>query len=153
MEILISGRPTKITKKETREILNWIDRELRVDRFKTPILINLKFIKNLKYKNGYRGSAIWDDDNHRPREFTIEVDSELSKSMSTKVLIHEMVHVRQYAEGKLKDLLRYFSLKRWGKRIINEDKIAYKQLPWEREAYRLEKKYYKIWRDYNKKCR
>lgn len=150
MDIKISGRPTKITKKETREILRWMARELCVDRYKTPLFINLKFVKNLKKKNGYRGSAIWDDDNHRPREFTVEIDSELTRSMSTKVLMHEMVHVRQYAQGKLKDLLRYFSLKRWGKRIIDEDKIAYRQLPWEKEAYRLEKKYYKI---YNKKCR
>lgn len=151
MEVNITGRPRNITKKETREVLEWIARELRVNHYKTPLSININFKKDLKKKTGYKGSAIWDDDNHRPKQFTVEIDAGISYRLSVTTLIHEMVHVKQYAKGQLKDLLRNFSLKRWGTKLIDEEKIAYKQLPWEKEAYRLEKIYYKNWKAYKRK--
>lgn len=153
MDVKISGKPKNITKKETRALLNWVARELCVDRYKTPIFIKLKFIKNLMKSRRYRGSAIWDDNNHRPREFTVEVDANLTKKLSTETILHEMVHVKQYAKGELKDLMRYFSLKRWGSRLVDESKIAYDRLPWEKEAYKLEEVLFQKWKEYKSKKR
>ena len=153
MRTKISGEPKNITKKETREIISWLARELCVDRFKTPLDIDVKFRKNLKKRYGYRGSAIWEDDNHRPRMFTIDIDGGLTRRMSLLTLIHEMVHVKQYSKGQLKDLLRHYTLKKWGTKLIDESKVGYWKLPWELEAYRLEEVYYKKWQVYNrKKC-
>jgi hypothetical protein len=126
-------------------------RELRIGPYKNPLFIKLRFIKNLKKNYGYRGSAIWDDDNHRPREFVIECDDSLSKKMSTLVLLHEMTHVKQYAKGQLKDLMRSFRLKRWGNKLVDECKTKYSKRPWEVEAYKFEKEYYEKWKVYNKK--
>lgn len=150
MKIQTSGHPKNITKKEIRDILKWAACEFRVNRFKTPLFIKLKFIQNLKKKHGYRGSAIWDDDNHRPREFTIEVDAGLTRRMTTITLLHEFCHVEQYARGRLKDLMRHYSLKKWEKKIINENKTKYMKLPWEREAYKLELELYEKWKKFTK---
>lgn len=151
MKIYITGSPSSITRAEAREVIKWMASEMKIDHYRDPIWINLKFRKNLKKRNGYRGSAVWDDRNHRPKSFTIEVDDNLTKRVSIATMIHEMVHVKQYAKGELKDYMRSYCIKRWGSREVNVLKIRYREYPWEKEAYAFEEKYYKRWIEYNKK--
>lgn len=77
------------------------------------------------------GYAYMEDDN---RTFTIE----LEKSMKVKDLIvavcHEMVHIKQYAKNEMGD-----DGARWKKTKVKKG-TKYYDLPWEKEAYRLEYK-------------
>src|SRR3990172_1008800 len=100
IELSIRGDAATLKKKEVREIIRWMSHEMGIDRNRNPIWINLHFKKYLKKYYGHKGTAIWEDTNHRPREFTIECDADLSKLMTTRVLLHEVVHVKQYVKGQ-----------------------------------------------------
>lgn len=50
-------------------------------------------------------------------------------------LAHEMVHVKQYATGELRDYVKSTSLNRWQGKIIDDSKISYWDRPWEIEAF------------------
>ena len=67
-----------------------------------------------------------------------EFDLELRKGMSLFDLIstvcHEMVHVKQYYRGELKDINGY---QKWKSKKFRDD-MDYLQQPWEKEAFRLE---------------
>lgn len=53
-------------------------------------------------------------------------------------LAHELIHVKQYLEGRLADTdLGQF----WEGRFIDTSKVAYSELPWEVEAHALEGNY------------
>ena len=57
------------------------------------------------------------------------------------VLAHEMVHVKQYAKGEMKDYIRMKSVKFQGK-IYNDEEMDYWDHPWEIEAHGREKGLY-----------
>lgn len=62
--------------------------------------------------------------------FTIEVNKRLVIKSIIKTVLHEMIHVQQYAEGRLTQT-------EWmGK---PHPKLPYKELPWEVEAFKMEK--------------
>jgi hypothetical protein len=76
-------------------------------------------------------------DIYRPREFLIEIDPKLNLELYTKTIIHELIHVRQWVKGILKE--------RRGKMFYkNEifDDLDYWQYPHEIEAHSLEGSYY-----------
>jgi hypothetical protein len=151
MNICIKGVSRNLTKTEIKDILHWMIVELRLDRYKNPIFIEVDVIKNLFKKTGAMGFGTWEDTNYRPREFSIDMDAGLTKKHSIRTLIHEMIHISQFAKGKMQDLLLNNSLKKWCKEVINQDELDYEQHPWEQEAYRLEDYYYKLYK--NKKRR
>jgi hypothetical protein len=157
MKICISGASERIDKKNVRSVLKWLEKELRLDRFKTPISVKVKFIKNLYKNTGCYGQIIWEDTNYRPRKFSIDIDPKSYVSKITKTLIHEMIHVSQFASGKMQDSLRVFNQRRWStkwnKKFIDMDKVDYDDHPWEIEAYALEPIYYEKWKVYKRKNR
>lgn len=55
-----------------------------------------------------------------------------------EALAHEMVHLKQYAKGELKDLIRPPKLVRWKTEYFHADKTDYYFAPWEIEAYGLQ---------------
>ena len=65
-----------------------------------------------------------------------------------------MVHVMQYATGKMKDLNNEGSTVYW--RGYNYTNYEYRRQPWERQAYRLQEILLREWKKYvgsNKCCR
>lgn len=86
----------------------------------------------------------WEDTNYRPRKFSIVVSPRLSRKQQISSIVHEMVHVRQFAKGELMDYMnhRYDKYTKWKNKLISI-KVPYRKRPWEIEAYRLEKKLYK----------
>ena len=78
------------------------------------------------------GFAMMTDDN---RTFEIEVDKNIKLNDFVTTLCHEMIHVKQYARKEINgvDLC-------WKGRNIPKD-TDYWNLPWEKEAYRLQKRY------------
>jgi len=68
------------------------------------------------------------------REFTIEVSKDLTLKDFVTTVCHEMVHVKQYAR---KEIDGYGE--KWKGRKITP-KTDYYDLPWEKEAYRMQDK-------------
>ena len=76
------------------------------------------------------------------RNFNIDVNKNVSIKDLVSTIIHEMVHVKQFAR---KEMSVYGM--RWKSKNIPE-KTDYMDLPWEKEAYRLEAKLVKeIWEE------
>lgn len=74
---------------------------------------------------------------YKPREFLIEIDPKLDLELYTKTILHELVHLRQWVQGTLKE--------RRGK-VYYKDKtfedLEYWDYPHEVEAHSLEEMYY-----------
>jgi hypothetical protein len=76
------------------------------------------------------------EDNNR--QFEIEISRNLSLRDFVTALCHEMVHVKQFARKELCAEVSG-SLTRWKKSKVSES-TDYWDLPWEKEAYRMESK-------------
>ena len=68
------------------------------------------------------------------REFEIECSRDLTLKDLVTTICHEMVHAKQYARKEMSD--NGFT---WKKKQINE-KTPYFDLPWEKEAYKMQDK-------------
>ena len=94
-------------------------------------------LSGLKKEERCSGICEWMDDSFRPREFVIHVDNVQSFLEQLRTLSHELVHVKQYATGELYDYQRgYWSKVRWRNKVVNSDKLKYREHPWEIEAYK-----------------
>lgn len=78
------------------------------------------------------GFAMMTDDH---RTFEVEIDKSINLTEFVTTLCHEMIHVRQYARKEINgvDLC-------WKGRNIKKG-TDYWNYPWEKEAYRLQKRY------------
>ena len=72
------------------------------------------------------------------RDFEIELDKKLGIKEMVQALCHEMVHVKQYARNEMNDGI-VKGRARWKTKYIKMD-TNYWDLPWEKAAYRMEKK-------------
>ena len=108
--------------------------------------IDVSLIRNLSKKEGIFGDCSWNDQNHRPRDFTIRLDSALEERDIHETLAHEMVHVKQFVRGELVDLARESTSVKWmGKRMnwSNDDNE-----PWEIEPNERSLALYEEWLSY-----
>lgn len=87
-------------------------------------------IKDLKKAMGY---CMEGDSN---RQFELEIKKGMNLYNLIITVCHEMVHVKQYAKGEL----RYKSsgARQWKANIIS-NKTEYMDLPWEKEAFKMER--------------
>lgn len=70
------------------------------------------------------------------REFRIDIHRDISPFWFMRTLMHELVHVKQYAKGEMVHYERNHSVLKWRKQLkVNVDKIDYWDLPWEIEAH------------------
>ena len=100
-------------------------------RFRTlDITVNL-----VNVKSDAIGFCMMEDNN---RTFEIELDKKIGIKDLVQALCHEMVHVKQYARNEMNDGI-VKGRARWKNQYIPED-TNYWDLPWEKEAYRMEKK-------------
>ena len=74
---------------------------------------------------------------YKPREFLIEIDPKLDLELYTKTILHELIHLRQWVQGTLKERRG----KMYYKDIKCED-LDYWDLLHEIEAHSLEQMYY-----------
>mgnify|MGYP003328371186 CR=1 FL=1 len=65
-----------------------------------------------------------------------------SKHFFITILAHEMVHVKQYAKGEMKDIFRPARMVKWHGVKYNIEETDYWELPFEIEAYGREKGLY-----------
>src|SRR6056300_957905 len=94
--------------------------------------IMIKGIEDLLDKEGSYGDCTWQDDNNRPRDFLIRIDTALPIATFLETLMHELIHVKQYAKGELGWRSREDITTWHGEKISR--KVSYFDYPWEIEA-------------------
>ena len=129
MLVTVTGTNKKISDL-TESLVNYCAKKLKL---KDSISIDVEFSKTLYKEDGILGEVDFDDSNHRPKEFTITVDSTGSKRRIMETIAHEMVHVKQYSKGELVDLSRSGET-RWQNKMVSNN-TNYWDLPWEIEAH------------------
>lgn len=146
MQIRTRGIPDNVSKSLCKEAIRFYGEELLGKRLSKNIEILLVFEK---LPNIFNAMCNWQDDNHKCRSFVIVVNKNLNKKTSLIALAHEMVHVKQYARGELKDYLRTEKVK-WKKRTFMLDKVEYWSSPWEKEAYKKDQILYEAFKKRNR---
>ena len=146
MKIRTKGTPVNVTRSLCKEAIYYYGEELLGKRLSKNIKISLIFEK---MPNPIYALCHWQDDNHKCREFIIIVHKNLNKKQTLIALAHEMVHVKQYARGELKDYLRSEQVK-WQNKVYNLNKVKYWTCPWEKEAYKKDHILYEAFKQRNK---
>lgn len=116
-----------------KSIAEYCASKLFTKKLSDSLVLDIEFSRTLYKEDGLLGEIDFDDSNHRPKEFTITVDSTVSKRRIMETIAHEMVHLKQYAKGELVDMVRSGNT-RWQKQDINSS-TNYWDLPWEVEAH------------------
>jgi len=116
--------------------------ELMSKRLANTLEINIELIPGLCNKEGVYGDCIWEDDANRPKEFTIRVDSKMKPRHIAETVAHEMVHVKQWATGEMKELVRQ-NKTRFKGTLFGDTEYWFR--PWEIEAHGTEKGLFVKW--------
>ena len=112
----------------------WYAEKVMSKRLMSGLEIDINLRKNLIDKEGCEGTATWEDENHRPKEFTIELDVTYSIRDALITLAHEMVHIKQWAKDEMFEYLRP-GIVRFHKTKFDLEDINYWDYPWEIEAF------------------
>ena len=130
-ELNITGGRKK-QRQVVEDVVKWSIKKLNLHRIKT---LNLTFsIKTLKSLYGQLEQL---DD--KRREFSVVLDKNVDTKDLIRTVIHEMVHIKQYIRKEM-DSEIVGSRMRWKSKTYPYD-IKYDDMPWEKEANRLETKY------------
>ena len=141
MRITTIGRPAHISMRLVKKAVNFYGKYL-IGPGKTfeNLDLTLKFEKMYATDGDY-GYCDW---NYEIANccYTIGLDRMMSKKETLLALAHEMVHVKQYAKGEMKDLWRPVRMVRFNGEKYLHEKMDYWEQPWEIEAYGREKGLY-----------
>ncbi|MCX6783261.1 MAG: hypothetical protein NTZ20_04745 [Candidatus Levybacteria bacterium] len=97
----------------------------------------VKFLYTLE--RGVDGETAYYGDRISPRKCIIKIDAKLKLSRMTRVLIHEMVHVKQFFKEELVNLGANSNFEyMWKHGLYDITDENYWMLPWEIEAYGYE---------------
>ena len=132
--MFISATGSGKVKREMVESIANFSLNLLAPRLVNKVEIDITLIRNLICKEEVAGDCVWEDSSYRPREFTIRVDSSQPIQTLLETVAHEMVHVKQFARGELKDLSREVNVCKWRGSIVKCNIVNYYDLPWEIEA-------------------
>ena len=113
----------KKEKEIASEVVHWCVKKLMPRLQKLEVEVAIKDTKELE------GYCVQCDD----REYEIGIKRGLSLYDLIATICHEMVHVKQYVRKEMDQGYR------WKTRTISED-TDYLELPWEKEAFRLEER-------------
>ena len=116
-------------------------------RMARNLWIDIKLVNKLKQKTGAYAFCSVTGDLDKPREFEIEIDSSMVNTYEDMLiwLAHEMVHVKQFVRVELIDW--YTGGVQWKTKCLR-GYTKYEDMPWEKEAYRLEEKLYDEYKEY-----
>ncbi len=135
------GRPSHVSMTIIKEAAKFYGKYLLGNKLYNNVYLTLKFEKFDRDNCDY-AYCDWTDDNHQAREFKITIDSRLNRKEMLLALAHEMVHVKQYAKGEMKDIFRPTRMVKWQGERYNHEEMDYWEQPWEIEAYGREKGLY-----------
>ena len=98
------------------------------------INLRINFSTTLYKKEGNLGNLTWEDDNFRPREFVMEIDNTVRLRRILESVAHEMVHLKQFAKGEMRDMMTADKTE-WFGETLHSRSLDYYDLPWEIEAH------------------
>lgn len=127
MNIITIRGGRKHQRKLVREVMDFCLRKLLPRT--TTLDINVRLNPRIEEVEGF---CLCEDRN----TFELEMDSRMPTDELIRTICHEMVHVRQYFKRELRDM--YGNKKAWKTRVYNEDRTDYLDLPWEKEAFKLQ---------------
>jgi hypothetical protein len=135
MKISVRGKTDGLTKNSTRYICKQASELLLSPKLSNNIYVQIQYMKLEDDSWGYCSPTDFECRLHR--EFEILINSQISKINQVKTLVHEMVHLKQFAKGEFKQYQNE-SYSWLGKRmqISSED---YYNMPWEIEAVEMER--------------
>jgi uncharacterized protein YjaZ len=120
-------------KKDQRElaekIVNWCIKKMMPRMRTLDIEVKLKDLKGEAF-----GYCMQGDDN---RTYELEIDKNLSLYDFFSTITHEMVHVKQYARNEIR-FDEKTGANMWKRSRVSQN-TSYMDLPWEKEAFRLER--------------
>ncbi len=149
VRIIVRGQSQSILKEEAKEAISFFSDYLLGRRLGKNVYIYVTFNQNLFKKEQSYGYVMPIDGAARyPRKFSIKIDAQLNSYMTTLTIAHEMVHVKHYCRGELKDIKGY--PRKWLGEIYDET-VDYNDLPWEKDALGMELVLYESWIDYKRK--
>jgi len=119
-----------IRRKELHHACKWYGEMLMGPRLTRNLYIMIQFSDIAEY--GLSSPA--DDDEYRPREFDLFLRRGMNKTSILETVAHEMVHVKQFARGELRDFDTRNKPKYCGK-VVHTTDLHYYDYPWEIEAY------------------
>lgn len=79
------------------------------------------------------------------RDFTLNINPNYSLEEMEKTVFHEMVHVKQYVRGELKEVFAPLHRHYWKGEEVRSSEWNYMDLPWEKEAYDMEEVLWNKW--------
>lgn len=138
MTVIHTRKLEPIHKKIGKEAVEFCIRKF-LPRIRSPITVMLHGSNNLLRVEGiYASCERIDWEEKKAREFVIRIDTTTPIETFLSSLMHEMIHVKQYAKGELGIYARDPNCSRWKGEKINRDKLGYYDEPWEIEAHGYE---------------
>lgn len=152
MRITFRGRTNKKFRESVTDACNFYLQKLGVSKRK---LNNVTLIFRLAEMKGDQGSCV---NTSRPKTYEITIHSKLDRKSKFKTLAHEVVHLKQWLTGEMKDHIKrgdiiktYWKGKLW--KNSGDELDDYYDSPWEIEAYGKEEGLYARWMEHVKKRR
>lgn len=141
MHIGVNGESKSIANYKVEVAVRWLADKLLPARTVKQLGIEVIFVPYLRRKEHAYGLCLPADCEKHHREFDIKLDSKLSQRSILEALCHEMVHVKQYARGELKQRVAYSALHTYwkGKDVLTQPELDYWDRPWEIEAHGRER--------------
>lgn len=151
MKVYIRSKGTDINPNLVRYATNWFAHMLMSVQMCNNLEIRIihknfddrKVIAETEYNDEIESDII--------RRFIIYINPFLPYHIYMTILAHEMVHVKQFAKGELKDSIRWPELTKWKNEYIEESSHHYYEYPWEIEAYGRSVGLYRRFRSHIKK--
>ena len=104
-------------------------------RMAERILVCVRGDDRLLEKHNEYAYCLYTSTDRAQREFQIVMDNTVNPHTWIRTLMHELVHVKQYAKNEMAYYERNHSLVKWRQSKINVDNENYWDLPWEIEAH------------------
>ncbi len=143
MLLSVNKVPKKLGTDTLNKVLDFAEKYLKLNP-KLEIHINFVRNKGILWKGQYEGIDEHGEIHH------IDISDGLEKEDMIRTMFHELVHVRQTDDGDLS-----LDGNSWKDRLYRTKQMAveYEHLPWEKEAFELEEKMWRIYNaTYHKKC-
>ena len=134
MKVYIRKNGFQINSRLTRYAVQWY----------AHMLMHHNLCKNLEIRVTHKDLGriyaevmpVYEEDSYRTRIFSVVMNPLYSTRNYLLSLAHEMVHVKQYATGEVRDLERAdLLLVKWKDVFVSEEVNNYYDLPWEIDAF------------------
>ena len=129
-----------LRRKLTKELIEFV-----VDRFVSNGVKRKVFVE-VAYNDYDISDCIWEDDNHRPREFSVNLSKNQNILDQLSNIAHEAVHIKQWVNGELVTGMgpnTHGRMKWHGEwtdyHLKSKNPKDYWESPWEIEAYGRER--------------